>query len=409
MKLYGIGDYDVEKLFLWLLEVEKRRGAFSGFSGKTKLLFLLGGSLLIKKRTYNYYHKSTTPSILFLISEVNLRTDLMDMMKQVCTTVPARSFDFLILTKNISFSFKRFFLNLAKLMVWAFQLRGKYHSITQLMLIQKCLLEASDYQKEIINYINIHKINLTVVRYDAQFLDNFMLQTMCKYGIKTATLQHGVMISERPQLSYKADFCGFEFKASVADYFLVWNEFEKQEALKSGISERKIIITGNAKCIKVKPLENLTDNVKFGVLLDGFDMYDNNKKLIEMANQISTLLGLSYVVRYHPAFRGNEYSSIISSNLGTVSKISDIRDFLSELRFCLISNSTILFELPYYHIPYYRFSEQRQDDKYLNLSEPSFCDIESFYILYKSTKSPEFQSSDLFNNYKNFFAGFINC
>ena len=220
------------------------------------------------------------------------------------------------------------------------------------------------------------------------------------------------MLAPRPGLEDNIDFVGGEFKNSVSDYFLVWNEFTRREAVKAGISMDKIKVLGIAKCLGLPPFKP-TLRKTFGVILDGFYEKENNPVMIEIACSFAKQAGYRFIVRYHPNFRGDEYTDIIPKALGEeCSKTVSLEDFANNVSFCIISNSTVMFEFLYRRMDVFHYSSS--NDKFKDLPLKSFRSLSEFvgqFNLVENSKERELedlvcQPRDISSAYRNFFSNY---
>lgn len=409
MILSGLGEYDPHKLFGWLLSIERRNGSLNGAKAFIRLMIRFLQSLVLRRQYLRCLFGTKAPQIVFCISEANIRKDLRDMILNVADTIEKKHAEVIYANTINTFSFKRLIENLRCMGDWYRNLSGVYTTKIEALLLITYLFICKDYLHYLQHIIQEHNVRMIVVRYDAFYLDNFIVQFARNNKIVSATLQHGVMVARRESLSHRVDFSGLEFKFFTSDYFLAWNTFTKREAVKNGVDEEKVCVLGNAKCLSVKAFPYSNTGV-FGVILDGKDTSENNEKMVNVANSISKKINMKYRLRYHPAFRGDEYKCI-TNEYAIVDDIciSSIEEFLKEHEFCIVSNSTLLFEIPYYGRMYYRFSEKKTDDKYIDLDEPSFYDVESFANLYTSCSLNQTVCSSKQDRekYRDFFYHFI--
>lgn len=265
-----------------------------------------------------------------------------------------------------------------------------------------------------LNYIkvcNFSQYEAVVVYFDAEICSNVLVQMCKEQGIKTATLQHGIFVSpkENPR---NIDECSIEFKYSVSDYFLAWSDFIKNEAIKAGMDEKKIKVLGIPKFIGEKTDVQFTPRNCFGVILGWIENDFENKKLIEVANEIARKNNMKYVVKYHPSFRGNEYAHLIDTALcqGNVSKEKNVVEYIKDVKFSIVGNSSLFVELLYFGHRTFHLHINGMPDKYNNITQLSFSNTTQFEkVLEESTVSfGKLQKylcgpRDVDNEYKVFF------
>ena len=232
--------------------------------------------------------------------------------------------------------------------------------------------------------INISKYNLCVFFYDANCIDNYFSQIFQNKGITTATLQHGVMLAERKEVTANPDFCGVELKNFVSNYFLAWNEFTKREALHSGIPKEQIEVLGVIKCIDGGKVIHKNNKV-IGLLLDGEFEAENNSNLINITNAFATNHGYRVYLRFHPRMDKSTYKDLYEDNIFQVcpNEIS-LKEYVSQTEFCIVANSTAFIEMLCWNAIVYRYSTMDAKDKYRDANYPSFHTLEDLESLYKS-------------------------
>ena len=416
LRFKGLYPCDFEKVFNWvLIQEEIRHPALTvkerlSFTARRVLSLFL--HLLFKYSTMKIKNISTNSTVLFLFLPEG-RSDSKKMFSDVANTIAHRHYDLVIWEKCRSFSLKRSLKMVQLFASWWNALRQQEYGFITKMLILKILTDIKDKQDELEEtYKGLIKFKLTVFFYDASPFDNYFSQLLQASGSTTATLQHGVMLAPRPGLEDNIDFVGGEFKNSVSDYFLVWNEFTRREAVKAGISMDKIKVLGIAKCLGLPPFKS-TLRKTFGVILDGFYEKENNPVMIEIACSFAKQAGYRFIVRYHPNFRGDEYTDIIPKALGEeCSKTVSLEDFANNVSFCIISNSTVMFEFLYRRMDVFHYSSS--NDKFKDLPLKSFRSLSEFvgqFNLVENSKERELedlvcQPRDISSAYRNFFSNY---
>ena len=416
LRFKGLYPCDFEKVFNWvLIQEEIRHPALTvkerlSFTARRVLSLLL--HLLFKYSTMKIKNISANSTVLFLFLPEG-RSDSKKMFSDVANTIAHRHYDLVIWEKCRSFSLKRSLKMVQLFASWWNALRQQEYGFITKMLILKILTDIKDKQDELEEtYKGLIKFKLTVFFYDASPFDNYFSQLLQASGSTTATLQHGVMLAPRSGLEDNIDFVGGEFKNSVSDYFLVWNEFTRREAVKAGISMDKIKVLGIAKCLGLPPFKP-TLRKTFGVILDGFYEKENKPVMIEIACSFAKQAGYRFIVRYHPNFRGDEYTDIIPKALGEeCSKTVSLEDFANNVSFCIISNSTVMFEFLYRRMDVFHYSSS--NDKFKDLPLKSFRSLSEFvgqFNLVENSKERELedlvcQPRDISSAYRNFFSNY---
>lgn len=403
--------------------IEKLLGQFSDYNicfgspSTFKIICSLFKCLFIKRYHYNTYEeRGSIPRILFIYNHLNKRKDLLESFLKVAECVSS-THRMIILLSN---PFINIFLNsdlikdIKLLNKWYTQLKKTKLCFREKINIITCLYKCYELEKNL-NQIKNKDLSLIVVNYDSFFLDNFSVQYFQHKGIKTATLQHGVIVTKREGLENNIDFCGTEFKNSIADYFLVWNQFTKKQAIMSGIKEIKIVVAGPIKCIKInKIMKERPEKRILGILLDGKFTEENNPNMIKIANQFCSQYNYKFILRYHPAYKGNEYDSIINHSFYIGNSSDDLNEFANQVDYILISNSTAYIELLYMNSKIIHFKCNPITDKYRDLNIPSFSNASELYGFIKNKrydndniKENLISVIDIESSYKKFFLKFI--
>lgn len=259
--------------------------------------------------------------------------------------------------------------------IWVIQLlfRGvKFKdSVAHLSLLITC-----KETEKFIKKIDFSKYFFVVSYYDMAPDQNYLIQFCNSKNIRTMTLQHGIF-ARKSNITIINDMA-VEFTESPSNYYLAWNEYTKDEAMKVGIPENKIIVLGIPRysCFEEPPTRQIEKKNCFGVMLNGKNFGLHNKKLIDMANKIYLISGIKFYLRYHPSLKGDEYASMCEGGyLGNLSNKDSIQDYISCVDFTIISSSSVFVDLIFLKHPVYRLIVS-DDDTYSNVGEHSFSSEE---------------------------------
>lgn len=249
------------------------------------------------------------------------------------------------------------------LLLLSFQMRNRYVGTRKIALL-KAFVVLNDYMNAI-NNIDIGNPKLAVVYYDACLMDYIFVTHMKSKGIKTATLQHAAFIAARDVASDNFEFKGMELSNSTADYFLAWNPFTRDEAIKAGISKDKIKVMGIPKyCYYQENGEVSTEEHGcFGVALNAMSFDSLNRKLIEAANYLARETGLKFYIKYHPQYKDFIYDDLCDTNyfLGHFELDTPVKDYINKVDFSLISNSSVFIEFVFLKHKVYRLQADELD------------------------------------------------
>lgn len=415
IKIMNIENFNLFKLYNHLLITHSCiNGIKLGSAVKSCLanIFYSHICLQIKK------NKRNDNSIIFLRGSIK-RHDIDKMIENVQLTVKDGKYDELIINQKKIIDLFRFEKLLFKSIKWFIVIRHNGYSLEETFL---CIAETCKMY-DIYNYFkknnSFSQYKLCVLFYDALPIENFISQYAQMNGCKTATLQHGVMLARRPMEPLNIDFAGVEFESFVSDYFLAWNDFTKQEAIKAGVCGEKVFVLGVAKCIGAQAIKVQNNNV-IGILLDGKFEEENNEPMIKLAVEFCRKHKMTCILRYHPNFKGDEYQHLMESEITNVcDKKLSLTEFLSNIEFCILSNTTVLFEIEDYSVPYIRYSSRTLKDKFKDCSIRSYNNIKEMEACYMEMKTYRcnVSSSKLehnvlsnhssFDRYADFFNEFI--
>lgn len=268
---------------------------------------------------------------------------------------------------------------------WVLQVATMPLSMRQRVILLIHFIDLFKFRRAI-SMVSPKDYNLLVVLYDAGPTYNYLVQWFKKEEVLTATLQHGIFLAPRC-VKNNIEYQGVEFLNSNSDYFLAWNNFTRDEAIHAGMSSSKIRVLGIVNYPEYTVVKSSVKGV-FGVVLNTMSSDSQNRQLITFANFLARYRGLKYKLKYHPIFKGNEYDSIIEAeySMGTVERFMSVRDYVSEVDFTLISNSSVLMELVFWKHRTFRFSSGDEEDKYRSLPFGAFTTNEGLLQQYEESE-----------------------
>lgn len=318
--------------------------------------------------------------------------------------------DFIHPIDKKAFEFNPFIviLNWFLIIIWLLQMIGTGYSFgNKLRIIEH--LQSARYHLKLCKKFKLADYKFAVVYYDASPDENCIVQFCNNLNVTTMTLQHGIF-AKKAVVKSLGD-TALELSHSISDYYLAWNQYTKDEAIKVGVNPDKIVVLGVPKFINVdnpaKPLKS-QDNT-FGVILNNFDFDKHNRKLIDMANQISEKLGLKYVVRYHPALKPDIYKDLCGDNFIRNDNHKTIAEYAESVSFTIISSSSVFIDLLMLKHPVFRLCVN-EDDTYSTVKFNSFNDVNKFVdVLNEQSEINNDAFSylcttyDVFESYNDFF------
>lgn len=403
VNLKGFDGYDIPKLVFFLSEHERLNNKQKSIS---YLYIVL--KCFISKISWNY-KKGNSPILFFKQKTRKQHSTMVDAVVDIVNGAGTLYFE-----NKFSFSIINGFKLMKMLFLWNLQLKkSNLRNKAQRMLLNELItLKKLDF---FLNKIKLDNYKLLVVFYDAHPEGNFIVQKFQKSGIRTATLSHGIVLAERD--NNIIDYCGIELKGTISDYFLAWNNFSFNEAVKQGLDKEKIKVLGIPQFINnISILTKKVESNVFGVILDNTSGDQYNMELIRIANKIATRFNYKYKLRFHPTFKGNEYNKIIDFKYYCGNDNSlNIVNYTSDIKFSLVANSTVFIELVFMKHLVYRYASNTIHDKYRDFPYNAFKnngELINILINEKDESDKLFHEictiSDVKKSYLEFFESFYD-
>ncbi|RRK32482.1 hypothetical protein EBB54_14770 [Schaedlerella arabinosiphila] len=314
--------------------------------GNTKLLKSILTSIVLDKNEYYIYQDAK----IWLISTYSYfgRADLRHQFENVANCIKHRGIIFP--KKEISFQVKRL-RYLPLIFCWRKELKKtNFNKKIQYRMIAetfKALIIAEEAVKIIKNN---SKAKICVTFCDVHPPDYLITFMLNKCGIKTATLQHGVY----------DHISRYEFAHSHSDYFLAINEHAKEEAILSGLNEKKVCVLGPLSYIDETPMvRSLVKRDKtYGILLNGARagrLEGEDRKLLDFAYLLTKEKKFSVIVRPHPLGDVPEHRIKKIQQYSECPGNIQLRDFLSQCDFVLTGSTTAYIDAFIFGCPAYRY------------------------------------------------------
>ena len=260
--------------------------------------------------------------------------------------------------------------------------------------------------------IDLTKYRLVVVFCDTDTASNIIVQQAQKVGCLTATVQHGMFMAPREHPTIM-DETGAELLGFVSDYFLMWSEYAKEQAIKAGIPDEKIKVVGLPKFIGVISEPPIEKNNCFGVILGWAENDEENRRLINMANVIAQRTGARYYLKYHPSYREYVYDRLTNSTFcaGKVEKDIPLSEYVKMTDFSIVGNSSMFVELSFLGQPVYHLHCDDLPDKYEDIKSISFSTPDELSTLISESDAVNSVNNrnylcgplDPMTHYQNFF------
>lgn len=304
---------------------------------------------------------------------------------------------------------------------WKRQLKkaklGKDFERKSLYYLVKIYRTYYDLKGSILEPSNIERYNLYVTFYDSMPKEAFLVQYMHLNGLKTATLQHGAFTAKRNNQIVNS---GVELRTINSDYFLCWNRFTVDEALKEGVELEKCVVVGiigfsnNDTRVKCNEVSNNT----FGVVIGHPTFEKENKILIESANLLARKTGKCFYLKLHPKYSDTYFEPYVDNSyyMGIVKKGIPMLDYANSVEFSLVGASTVFVELVYLRHRVLRYSSGEIVDKWRDIRVGSyFQKPENVVYAYEGINNMESEKQlfdylctveDVKNEYRCFFSKF---
>ena len=375
VELRGFKEYNLSKLCFFMSELDRVQHLSKDMTFLTTIKKCISTS---ERWVYN----SGNSNILFFLNHT--RSNNVDLLNSVSDLIPRKcQISYLDESRIV---LNRCTKNIWLIFSWLLKLRATKLMSTQKYFLIRELLRIKYLDDFLSKSVDISKFRLVVAFYDAQTFGNFLIQKAQLNRILTATLSHGIVLAQRSDMPI--DYCGIELRGTISDFFLGWNKFSKNEALKQGISENKIKILGVPYFIGYDTGINNYSGGRFGLVLDNMSGDIFNKRLIVIGNQLSKELNIKYTIRFHPSFNGNEYDKIIDFNYYEgINTDSTIKEYVRTVDFTLLANSSVFIELIYLKHKVYRYGDNSTFDKYRAFKQNSFSSYATLSVMYKSNEN----------------------
>lgn len=283
-----------------------------------------------------------------------------------------------------------------------------------------CRSDRYSLLSEIVRLYRLHRTlellpstyRLIVTFYDSFLPESYAIEYYRLKFVESATLQHGQFTSWRADNFFD---CGIEFKTFKSDYFLVWNQYTIDEAVKAGIPKEKLYLAGIWSYIGSKKMTcRKNNNGVFGVVISHPSWENENTVLIQAANMISSKYGFKYYLKLHPNYTEDFYKDQVNDHyIGNVKKGIPMIEYTNIVDFSLVGSSSVYTELVFIDHDVYRYSSGLPNDKYVLVKKGKFFTsvddlAQKFDELYKMPVSSELfdylcSVSDVTESYKRFF------
>lgn len=392
---------------------------------KEKLKYLLSFISMSVSSKYEYsinrFGKPEDKTLLFYFSHIyENRRDYVDSINKIKSLFSCRTE---LIGKGTSRKIR--FRNLKLLVlapIWLFQLISIDCSFRFKMRVLHELLAIKPWYDYICREINPKKYSALIVYFDARSFDNIIVQYFKLNNIPTATLQHGHFVATPGNINIS----GIAFEGFISDKFLMWGEYSKNEAIKSGIDPKQIKTVGCPKYIGYSRKLNRNQMNLFGVVLDGQgnEFAGTNIEMIEIANIFAKQKNMKYVIKPHPVSDMSAFMDYIDKEylFRITPKDETVVEYAESVDFSIVMGSSVYSELLYIGAVAFRFISNNTPDIYSGIDWGTMRnsdDLASLYELYKNnpkyvqdkvqqSANSLFEPGDTALNYKNVIYELVN-
>lgn len=293
---------------------------------KCRLYFHTGLLRIIHSLLFSYSVKfdghEETDLIVFNTCHLKKRNDYVEYMNNFigqCSSVRH------LLEVNLSYTFTPFlFFQKIFFIIAGFKKKKNFLELVQLSQLNML-------------YLKIKKMELhgkAVVTFcDAHPEDN-MISQMCSqlFGCNTYTLQHGYYTFSPDSINKEV------YENFVSDFMLCWGDITKNNLVKIGVDERRLISFGCFKNI-IKYEDHWRRNNSVLVLLNGTHNNESNIFLLSMISDLLLHTNYHILLKQHPDDK-NEY--FLDKR---VHKITSLKEGICHSDFSIISESGVFVDL----------------------------------------------------------------
>lgn len=391
LKIKGFEDVDIEKLVKVYLEFYNKSRSIKEIK---KFYF---NSRFFTRFDYEYVQSEGNHAIAFY-SDLYFRQDHFDNFTKFITHFP--QFDYVIpkKRKTDTFSISRAAKMLLKdIEIWSQVKKLNIEKKLQWWLLYRLGL-IFRYYRLMEGLTKNRPYSYALVYNDSCPYENMLIQKFNTRGVHTATLQHG-------KFDLNGNWKGIEFRMSVADDFLAWNEWTKDLAHEAGLNN--VLVLGIPRYISYSPVVKNEENI-FCVVLGDKASDSENKELIGMANQLAEHSGLKFYFRYHPLNHNPQYEQMASEKYWMSDERKEtIPEMCENSKFCLVGSGTsMVVDFIFYKQDFYEYNDNKQPHR-----KNTFRTSEELFELYDSGRArideDMFQyyctTHEVWQNYKKYF------
>jgi hypothetical protein len=323
--------------------------------------------------------------ILFSIGNYN-RADYYELLKYVRTNIKSALLDLSSIKRSRTISFKN--IVIACRLVFFNNVELDFSSKVSLMTTMIYCFNVIDY---------LEKQNSSSIRSFCSFCSNLNDEAILDYyfqkqNIPTYTLQHGLyFVFDTPPID------AITYDNLIADKLLCWGQYTKDEFIKYGIDESRLVVAGYPK--KISPLTVLINNnskIRILVLFARALFDTNNLALISLLAKMPLDVEIDF--KPHPSLSVDKYAILASEHGFNMAPSGTIQELLNTGCYdCSISyNSTAYYDSYINNCVSLRYKDKDADNA-VDVLDDGFSTIEELLVkMQLVSKSKE--SQELWNN-----------
>lgn len=306
--------------------------------------------------------------VLFSIGTYN-RADYYELLQYVRTDIKSEILDFASIKRNRTISFKNMY----------YACRLVFFNNVELDFLSKVsLMTTVTYSLNVIDYLD--KQDSSGVRSFCSFCSNLNEEAILDYffqkqKIPTYTLQHGLwFIFETPPID------AITYENLIANKLLCWGQYTKDEFIKYGIDENRLVVAGYPKRITPLAVVNNNNNkIRILVLFSRVLFDNNNLELILLLAKIKLDVDIEF--KLHPSLSADKYSILASEHGFKIAPRGTIQQLLKTGRYdCSISyNSTAYYDSYINNCISLRYKDKDADNA-INILDDDFSSVDELIL-----------------------------
>lgn len=364
--------------------------------------------------SFNKSGESKDEELLFYFSHIyESRKDYLDSFDKIKSIFSSRT-ELTGKTTGRKVKFRNLKL-LALAPVWMFQLSKLDCSLQIKICILHGLFPLKAWYDFVCQDVDPKNYSTLIVFFDARSYDNIIVQYFKSNNIRTATLQHGHFNAA----SRIVDNTNIAFEGFISDIFLMWGEYSKNEAIKSGIDPKRIKTVGCPKYIGLDQKLTRNQTYLFGLVLDGEgrENLKTNIEMIRIANEFAKEKNMKCVIKPHPVSDISVFEDYIDEKylFRITAKDESVVEYAETVDFSIVMGSSVYSELLYLGAVAFRFISRNAPDRYdgidwgvvrnldnlVSLYELYNTEPENVYEKIRKTANYLFEPGDAALNYQN--------